>query len=622
MVFLRTQVGVRVFDMSSSPFVTKPLISNQEALAEINKLLYELKALKTEKEILQKNGKSLEARYVHIFRENANKLKAAHDDYDRVAKERDDYKRQIERLKDSPSETSLLQAKEIADLRDERKLLQLTIKKQQTEMDNRSRDLETLIHKVRENYKTMDEYRERLQKAETENASLRKSNDALEREQLANSVKSDSTDKARCEKYRKKYLDLKAKTTELLQQTINAELLKQKNQDLQAKADRLAETEQKLSVLEVEHAELKAKYDEHFGAIEAGTDGSVSDFVSEFRALQHRNTVYFEKLSSVTAQLSQVESERDMQKARLDELVPVAEELQNFNDRLQDEVKELEKVRLLNSKEIEFLRETQRSEETNVYLANLEKLVDEYKRENERLCLEMKPPAVPSPKRQKVEVDDSRAAELVFLRAENLELQAKLKGVMEDLERLRENAKKQDTGARILELRASPFGKDQLVKQAHIDALKKENQALLEGCTNSVPRAVFARQEHDKEVLQAEIDDLHKRNERLKTVFAQKSKQLVLTVSRFFGFTIEFIASPLNPNDLCLKIKLVSRSQADMKNPPYLLIDVQSKLLKANGDYEFKQLCEQLVEHWVDEKRLIPCFLSALNLKIHETVRG
>ena len=48
-------------------------------------------------------------------------------------------------------------------------------------------------------------------------------------------------------------------------------------------------------------------------------------------------------------------------------------------------------------------------------------------------------------------------------------------------------------------------------------------------------------------------------------------------------------------------------------SPPYLILDVQSKSLKANGNYEFKTMCEELVSQWVNDKHQIPCFLSALN---------
>ena len=141
------------------------------------------------------------------------------------------------------------------------------------------------------------------------------------------------------------------------------------------------------------------------------------------------------------------------------------------------------------------------------------------------------------------------------------------------------------------------------------------------GNVDYVPKSVFARQENDKDILQAKIDQLSKKLNRLKNVYTEKSKEILAIISRFFGYVIEFIPSPINLNDFCSKIKLVSKYmiQKDKEHsPPYLILDVQSKSLKANGNYEFKTMCEELVSQWVNDKHQIPCFLSALNLKIFE----
>ena len=268
------------------------------------------------------------------------------------------------------------------------------------------------------------------------------------------------------------------------------------------------------------------------------------------------------------------------------------------------------------------------------YITNLEKLIDDYKRKVDelqtKLVTQHELDPMPSNKRRHTEETNQNSFRktVVDLEARNLLLLADIKRLEMDNRIMRENLsikKVVDTNneqIKILEFKNNLLAKDQFVKQETLDALRKENEGLIAQYVTKlsgdelIPKALFERQEDDKANLQLQIEHLAKRLQRMKEVFKQKSRDILVVISKYFGYSIEFLPSTINPNELSTRLKLVSKYIPKEKNT-YLIIDIDNKTLKAYGDYEFKMLCESLASQWVTKSQF-PCLLSALNLKLYE----
>lgn len=667
-------------ERSLSPFLEQPRIYAGESTAyreKIARLEYEASNLKTEKKLIEQSKASLTARYEDLLAKKNDELAGLQNNFDYVFKQREELGTKLQNQKDIAGKSNGDLNSEASSLRHENRSLASKLEKFERLNNSLAGKCEHLRADLNRELTSNDQFRERILVLEGENSRLAQLNDdILERmKQLSAQIESgNSARKAedlqlRLLALQKTNNQLQFKVDLLLQLKTSVELLKQKNASLSSKIHLLEGAEERASQLELAQMELQAKFDEYFAVISqsvaSSTESSdekdvVLSFVQSYKQLQNKNLVIFDKLNETQSKIAELEAANDALTAQINsQLVPQVLSLQASLAEKNKEVGELTKTKMLNSKEIEFLRnslkdhdavaarnqaasaassESDLSKEheaqrkaTNQYLTNLEKLVDDYKKEVEKLrqlSAEVPSPNVPTKRPRLVDEDDTRARTANALRTENLELLARIK-MLEDeaaiytkkLQVAQESSRREP--GRILEVRLNPFALDQLVKQETLNLLRKENEDLISKYVKHddvdlVPRSLFARQENDKDILQGRIDQLTKKINRLRTVYAEKSKEIIAVISRYFGYTIEFIPSSMNPNDLCSKIKLVSKYLAQKEASPYLVLDVHTKSLKANGNFEFKSMCEELVSQWVSEKNQIPCFLSALNLRIWE----
>ncbi|SGZ49195.1 CIC11C00000003349 [Sungouiella intermedia] len=648
--------------------------ASRERLARIE---YELSTLKTEKRLLQQSKDAAIGRYEELLAKKNDELLHLQNNFDYLFNQRKDLQSKLLNQKEVASASSSTLNSELKSLATENKALKGKLEKYERQFNSISGKCDHLRADLNRELQSNDQFRDRIKEMKNENHRLTKLNDdILERmKALSGQLESNNSFKnyedlqLRLVSLQKTNNQLQFRVDSLLQQKTSMELLKQKNASLESKISTLERAEEKAELLQLENLELRTKFDEYFGVISTSvqsnnsesTDDSVLKFVQTFKELQNKNLVLFEKLSKVESNVSRLEETNlRLQDEINQELKPKLENLQNLVIQQENEIKELKKQKVLNSKEIEFLRNSLKSldsvtahiqatkisagtdgssketearrQATNQYLSNLEKLVDDYKKEVETLRRNSTLPQsviTPAKRPRLIDEDDTKTRAAIALRNENLELLAEIRTLNDKLnlvtKKLKLAEKATDSTDHILELRSNPFSKDQAIKQETLNRLQDENRSLIakyveSGNVESVPRAVFARQENDKDVLQAKIDHLTKRIDRLSSVYAEKSKEIIAVISRYFGYKIEFILSPLNPNEMCSKIKLVSKytTRKDLGvSPPYLTLDVHNKSLKANGTYEFKAMCEELVNQWVNEKNQIPCFLSALNLKLY-----
>jgi len=648
--------------------------ASKERLARIE---YELSTLKTEKRLLQQSKDAAIGRYEELLAKKNDELLHLQNNFDYLFNQRKDLQSKLLNQKEVASASSSTLNSELKSLATENKALRGKLEKYERQFNSISGKCDHLRADLNRELQSNDQFRDRIKEMKDENHRLTKLNDDILERMKALSGQLESNNsfnnyedlQLRLVSLQKTNNQLQFRVDSLLQQKTSIELLKQKNASLESKISKLERAEEKAELLQLENLELRTKFDEYFGVISTSvqsnnsesTDDSVLKFVETFKELQNKNLVLFEKLSEVESNVSRLEDTNlRLQDEINQELKPKLENLQNMVIQQENEIKELKKQKVLNSKEIEFLRNSLKSldsvtahiqatkisagtdgssketearrQATNQYLSNLEKLVDDYKKEVETLRRNSTLPQsviTPAKRPRLIDEDDTKTRAAIALRNENLELLAEIRNLKDKLnlvtKKLKLAEKATDSTNHILELRSNPFSKDQAIKQETLNRLQDENRSLIAKYVESrnvesVPRAVFARQENDKDVLQAKIDHLTKRIDRLSSVYAEKSKEIIAVISRYFGYKIEFILSPLNPNEMCSKIKLVSKytTRKDLGvSPPYLTLDVHNKSLKANGTYEFKAMCEELVNQWVNEKNQIPCFLSALNLKIY-----
>lgn len=659
-----------MIDGSLSPFLESP--GTPVFREKLARLEYEVSTLKTEKRLLQQNKDSSIGRYEELLAKKNDELARLQSNFDYIYNQRNELKSKLENQKDVAGRNTSDLTKDTKRLREENDALRKKLDKYERQYTSVSGKLEHVRADLNRELSANDQYRERIGDLEQENKQMADLNkDLLERMKLLSAQIENNRAASQVEELQLKLLALQntnnllqSKVDSLLQTKTSVELLKQKNASMAARIQVLEAFEEKAALLELDNVKLQAKFDEYFGAIASSVEkqdtdeeSTVVSFILNFKQLQNRNLVLFDKLNETQSKVTELEQLNNALTSQIEqELQPQLEQLKAANSAAETEIAELKKIKILNGKEIEFLRnslkdmdtvasrksvaetnpdslqeqEAQRKA-TNQYLTNLEKLVDDYKNQIDELTKKENTKQITMPsKRPRLAENTADLQTVRDLRNENLELSATIKGLKDEIESLRKRLalkeRNPSSKGNILELRLNPFAKDQYVKQETLDLLRKENEALItqyvkNGNVDYVPKSVFARQENDKDILQAKIDQLSKKLNRLKNVYTEKSKEILAIISRFFGYVIEFIPSPINLNDFCSKIKLVSKYmiQKDKEqSPPYLILDVQSKSLKANGNYEFKTMCEELVSQWVNDKHQIPCFLSALNLKIFE----
>lgn len=171
---------------------------------------------------------------------------------------------------------------------------------------------------------------------------------------------------------------------------------------------------------------------------------------------------------------------------------------------------------------------------------------------------------------------------------------------------------------RSLQLQANPLANDQFIKKETLAVLREENSRLRQqnwAESEVLPRATFAALQHEHTLLQRKIEEVAKRNLRLKEQYQRMSNKLTAALVRYFGFDFKFLEDPINPIELTLKLKLKSRFG---HYDGYLVINIDSQELEVHGSSEFKQLCTEITEQWVDKNKKPALLLAALNMSLYK----
>lgn len=628
-------------------------------------LRHQLSNLKTDNALLQQTNKSITGEYESLLQEKNVRIQKLEDDFQFLYKERESMKSlssNTQQVNDTKHQQLKKQNEELVEENTK-------LKAQLDEVDDSVYKLNLKFQKAKSdlNYtvEVNEQLEDRLANLEDDNNQLLKYNDELIKKLEDFSKNSNSNDMLQFnEKLHSKNISLQRtnnqlqiKLDKLLQNKTSNELLKQKNDALSAKLNKLADVQEKCSKLEIDNIELQNKYTlflKFFGGSEEKvTDLSMTKFIDSYNRLKNVNLILEEKYGQCKNELNEYKSNfLEIEYQLNNQLQPTIDNLKADSQVKDDIIEKLQSQIKLSTKEVEFLRgllskleklHQQNQKEavqksTEEYLTNLEKLVDDYKKQIALLQNQISSPLKKhanfesGDKRQRIDEVYRRRSEMEnnTIQNENTQLQIKIKELENELAILNskierftsiETKKKE---LHTLQMKSNPFIKDQVVKKAFLDALQNENNQLIEkyikgNDTELVPMAVFERQELDKATLQAKLDDLLKRNIRFKQSFSKKARDILLNISKFFGFTIEFIEGAINPNEVGSKIKLTSKyaESADLKNS-YLVLDLPTKSLKAYGNNEFKDFCAELMQEWSNDKDQVSCVLSALNIKLYQ----
>lgn len=647
----------------SSPFVDNYEADNTEVNLRqtISHLRFQLDSAQTEKRLLEASQHGSSAELERLLSQKNTDLSSLQENFDFVYQQRAQLQTKLENQQQIATTTIEDLRKQVKQAKAESRKAAEDARRQNGEYFKIKNAFEEARSNLARELEVNGQLHSRIADLDGQNNDLRSQNENLVERLTSLNLHLQSNSQSQLvhdltnnkESLEKTVSQLQLKVDQLLQNKTSVELLRQKNLSLMKKVADLEKYKEQANVLEIENLELKAKYNGIMASFSdsiahdslQSSESVVANFIKNFKELQATNLALYDKYNLLHSELK--ESKAFEEQVTNDVLPQIA----RLETSLQEKAKiiaEFQKQKVLNGKEIDFLRDLlkkfdqiqSRSAEnapptraTEEYLSRLEKLVDDYKTEIETIQNSAMARATTTndePVQKKPRVDNS-AHIIEKLEKENLHFLSKIKALENDLRVLNQNnehlqtiaSKKQDL--RILQLKQNPASKDQAIKQQTLDALRKENEDLIaayinraEASVTLVPRAVFARQENDKQQLQAKVDTLVKKNNRLRDIYARKSRDILSMISKYFGYNLEFVPSPTSPDDLSSRVKLTSRYLANKDTSGHLILDINTKSLRANGNTEFKNLCEDLVADWVNEKGQIPCFLSALNLKIYE----
>ncbi|KAK1146535.1 coiled-coil domain-containing protein mad1 [Aspergillus melleus] len=331
----------------------------------------------------------------------------------------------------------------------------------------------------------------------------------------------------------------------------------------------------------------------------------------------------------------------------------------------------LERQRTLAVKEVEYLRaqlktfdaeevtmneQSQFDEQKSEQIANLEKLIDQYKKELEQAHEELfKRESVPQEDAQprgvkrplspaESEAENERVS---ALSRKNRTLQESLSKSEQAAALLRkefEAAKSQlkslkaKSRTRVLELRDNPTAEAEKIKLSTLATLKAENQDLLaqlrgsQGGADVVPASTLESMKLDIQDMERTVADKEKRMRRLKEIWTAKSSEFREAVASLLGYKLDFLPNGRVRVTSMFHLSPAYRhgdgASADSAGPGSMgngeensiIFDGENGTMKISGGPNslFAMEIKPIIKFWVEERKDIPCFLAAMTLDFFE----
>ena len=334
----------------------------------------------------------------------------------------------------------------------------------------------------------------------------------------------------------------------------------------------------------------------------------------------------------------------------------------------------LERQRALAVKEVEYLRaqlktfdteevtmnpeQSQFDEQKSAQIANLEKLVDEYRAElakaHEELSKSEQPQQQEGEQPRGVKrplspaESDAESERLSILTRKNRKLQETLSKsdqastlLRRELEATKSQLKslQSKSRTRILEFRENPTAQSENLKLSTITTLKAENKDLLAqlqgqlGDIKVVPVSALESMKLDINDMERSVADKEKRMRRLKEIWTAKSSEFREAVASLLGYKLDFL-----PNGRVRVTSMFHLSPAYRHGDPdaagdssgpgsmgngesnSIIFDGENGTMKISGGPNslFAMEIKHLIKFWVEERKDIPCFLAAMTLDFYD----
>ncbi|KAJ3022075.1 coiled-coil domain-containing protein mad1 [Thoreauomyces humboldtii] len=426
----------------------------------------------------------------------------------------------------------------------------------------------------------------------------------------------------------------------------NAERLKDDKHRLEQQLLHLSSTQSRAEELEVEVNALKT---EKMRWTEFLTDhddvGADSPYTLCKALAQHRL-----ELAELKAKLGEEEAGRAGREVHLSRLEnelrdwrAKASETERQRQNEARSLKRLDQSRALAQKEVDFLREQLKSyaiEEEHlspanydadkaVRIANLEASVDEYRKHVLALEEELRHlPAASSDGVRDIRELSGLEAEATKLRQKNAALQAdadRLDTKVGDLERALGRGEYNVLTTRVLELADNPERREAAIRQSTLDALRSENQKLIEqiGRTASmevgiarqstpslVPMESLQTSELECVNLRRDVEEKEKRVSRLKGVYAEKVSEYREAVFCLLGYKLDL--------EMDGRVRLTSM-YAGEQVPTMVFCSGegdQGTLELVGGGGEPETRLRACMAYYVDQLGSVPAFLAGVTLEL------
>jgi len=335
----------------------------------------------------------------------------------------------------------------------------------------------------------------------------------------------------------------------------------------------------------------------------------------------------------------------------------------------------LERQRALAVKEVEYLRaqlktfdeeeltmneEKTYDEQKAEQIAQLQKIVDEYRTELHTVHEELsKREAAPPPAQDENQArgtkrplspaeSDAESERLSVLTRKNRKLQESLSKseqamtlARRELDAAKSQIKslKSKSRTRVLELRENPTAEVEKIKMSTLTTLRSENQALLAQLRGEnvgvkvVPVDTLDSLKLEMQEMDRVVADKEKRMRRLKEIWTAKSSEFREAVASLLGFKLDFL-----PNGRVRVTSMFHLSSAyrhgDSDDPSNsrgagsmgngeensIVFDGENGTMKISGGPNslFAMEIKHLIKFWVEERKDIPCFLAAMTLDFYD----
>jgi mitotic spindle assembly checkpoint protein MAD1/[phosphatase 2A protein]-leucine-carboxy methyltransferase len=268
-------------------------------------------------------------------------------------------------------------------------------------------------------------------------------------------------------------------------------------------------------------------------------------------------------------------------------------------------------------------------------IKELEDLVDQYRKEIDTLQKEFnsleKPASATTGQKRALDTneDDERVGEL---RRKNRQLQDDLNTLQKKMKLVESEYKaqhsqlkklKESSRTRVLELKSNPTADAEALKLSTVRTLREANAQLIDQLENqrtppsNVPLATLDAARDELEELKAQLASSSKKIVRLKQIWTAKSLEFREAVASILGWKLDFM-----PNG---RVKVTSMFKpADEEGENSIVFDGENGTMKVSGGEQsvFAGEIRDQIVYWVEGRKEIPCFLSALTLEFWERGPG